>query len=1030
VAVTPELLARTKSLDDLLELAQALGFAPYAEELNQPARERLGLAAPPLRALRAAIIGRRGPFLLYGVQLVSATRAVVAQAAERLARATPGELHLLFAVDHAGTTLAVAAVEARNGGPRARQFRVALASPSPVAAEIISGLEPRHGETPLALAVRAADVLAEEGLTGRFFREFVRLHARAAENLRDAPRASSGERRDLALVMMTRVLFLYFVQARGWLAGRGDFLPSLLDTALGRGHPFHHTVFEPLCFGALSTPVAARSRAARELGEVPFLNGGLFERHALERHFPRAHLGNETWRELFDELFERFHFTVRDAEDRDAVDPEMLGRVFEGLMARDRRRSGGTYFTPRELLRRIVSAALEAALAGRTTDAIRSVRVLDPAVGSGAFLLETLAQLEEHWERHWPCVAPGERRRTIVRDCLYGVDVDPMAVRLAELRLWLALVADESVSWREVAPLPNLDQNLRQGDSLLSPLDLASPAACAGALTRPAAVAERRAAYFTATGREKATLAREIRAAERAHALAAANAGIEVLTSRLAEAAAASGRDLFGSRTRRSPALRWRVAAWRRERRDLVALRRRVAESDALPFFSYDIHFGDVMAAGGFDILLGNPPWVRGERLPPAMRTALSGRYATFGAVTTRAGFAHLPDLAVAFVERALQLTREGGVVAMLLPAKLLRAGYASELRLLLRRRSTVLMLDDRAHGPSSGFAATVFPMICVLRRGPPEPSRLARVRVECASGVTLEGLASQRDLALEEAPSGARWLGLPGDLVRALRAALGASPALGTRFRPLLGIKTGANGVFVRPEDRADELPESHRRPAVLGRDVTPFLVRPSSAVLAALDHRGAPLESVPDDVASYLRPYRHALAHRADARGGAPPWALFRTDLLRGRWLVVWRDIAPFLQAAFLELRSARSPVPLNTCYGIVVPDQTTARWMAALLNSSPVSAMAAALAERASGGAFRFSASVLAALPVPAITTTTAVGALTEIGRDASRGEPWNQDELDTHARAALGLEGDVAGALAHLANALRRNAGGHS
>jgi hypothetical protein len=320
--------------------------------------------------------------------------------------------------------------------------------------------------------------------------------------------------------------------------------------------------------------------------------------------------------------------------------------------------------------------------------------------------------------------------------------------------------------------------------------------------------------------------------------------------------------------------------------------------------------------------------------------------------------------------------------------------------------------------------------MICVLLRGPPETSRLARVRVECASGVTLEGLASQRDLALEEAPSPARWLALPGDLVRALRAALGASPALGTRFRPLLGIKTGANEVFVRPEDRADELPECCRRPAVLGRDVGPFLVRPSAAVLAALDQRGAPLESVPDEVTDYLRPHVAALARRADARGGAPPWALFRTDLLRGRWVVVWRDIAPFLQAAVLELGSDRSPLPLNTCYGIGLADPETACWMAALLNSSPLGAIAAALAERASGGAFRFSASVVASLPVPSVTTTPAVRRLSETGRDATHGGIWDQDELDTHARAALGLEGDVAGALAHLANALRRNPGGHS
>jgi hypothetical protein len=98
----------------------------------------------------------------------------------------------------------------------------------------------------------------------------------AAERLTGAPRASLADRRDLALVILTRVLFLYFVQGRGWLAGRSDYLPSLLDTALGRGHPFHRSVFEPLCYGALNAPPGRRTRAALALGDLPFLNGGLF----------------------------------------------------------------------------------------------------------------------------------------------------------------------------------------------------------------------------------------------------------------------------------------------------------------------------------------------------------------------------------------------------------------------------------------------------------------------------------------------------------------------------------------------------------------------------------------------------------------------------------------------------------------------------------------------------------------------------------------------------------------------------------
>ena len=1027
MAIAPQLLARLASLDDLLELVAALGYTPGGDELNPAARARLGLDGAGLATRRAAIVGHHAAFIVYGLVADTPTRAHVAAAAERLARATPGERNLLLVLDTQATTLAVAAVAPRNGGLAARQLRIALRQPSPVSAEILGGLAAAPRDTPVSLAVRAADVLRGEGLTRRFFRDFARLHALAAERLSGMPRATHSERRDLALIVLTRVLFLYFVQGRGWLAGRSDFLPSLLDTALGRGHPFHRAVFEPLCFGALNAPPARRPRAARALGDLPFLNGGLFERHAIERRYPGATLDNETWRTLFDELFERFHFTVREHEDTDAVDPEMLGRVFEGLMVREQRRHQGTYFTPRRLLRETVDRALAAALAGRDAAAVQRIRVLDPAVGSGAFLLEALTQLERARQTLCPGEHPAARRRAIVRDNLFGVDLDPMAVRLAELRLWLALLVDDDARLEDVAPLPNLDQNLRQGDSLLSPLEAArglhTPAA-----SRVRAVAERRFAYFGASGKEKAALARAIRADERLLALEAADAGIAALTARLADAAAGLGRDLFGGRTRRTAGAARRIAAWRRERRELLAARHRATDGEALPFFAYDVHFAPIMAEGGFDVVVGNPPWIRGERLPLTIRSALAHRYLAYCAASERRGFAHLPDLSVAFVERALDLAKAGGVVALLVPSKLLRAGYAGPLRALIRRTACVTALADRAHGPSSGFAATVFPLMLVLSKRVPASDAQAEVSLVGASGRTVVGVATQRDLGLDEVPSRAPWLALPGDVVRAIRQILRAGPRLGATFRPTLGVKTGANDVFIRTEARASELPTSWRRPAVLGRDVSPFLVRPSHVLLAAVGPGGSPVEQAPSDVAAFLQPFAARLARRSDARN-APPWALFRTELLRSPWRVIWRDIAPRLEAAPLCGEQPDSPIPLNTCYGVAVPDAYTAYWLAAYLNSAPARNVAAALAERASGGAYRFSAGTVGALPLPPHPQSLHVRYLAELGAAAARGESWNDHDLDTHAALALGIAPDTAAQLAYLGDTLRRDARGH-
>ena len=1029
MSVTRELLTRLRNLDDLIELVAQLGYAPCADELNADARRRLGLAAPGLGTRRAAILGRCGALAVYGIVADEPARGPIAAAASRLAQATAGSQSLLLALDSAGTRLVAAASPLAEGASPPSQLRIELRNPSAVATEILQGLAARPGESSLAHAQRIAETLAEEGLSRRFFREFQRLHAHAADTITGMPRGLAAERRDLALVVLTRVLFLYFVQAKGWLARRSDFLPSLLDTALGGGHPFQASTFEPLCFGVLNTPRHQRASAVRALGDLPFLNGGLFERHPMERRFPDAVLPNDTWRDLFDGLFERFHFTVREDRDGDAVDPEMLGRVFEGLMRQPQRRRSGTYFTPRALVGEIVTRAFDAAGVPHRGHAGPPVRILDPAVGSGAFLLEALHQLEETAAPLRAGESRAGRRRAIVRDSLFGVDADPMAVRLAELRLWLAIVVDDDATPTDVAPLPNLDWNVRQGDSLISPLDGAAwPAAlAAGRLT---AVAERRTRYYAAVGPEKTSLGESIRADERALALEGIDAALTRLTERIADAHSLTGRDLFGERPRRSRAAERRVSEWRRQRRDLAALRRRVDQESALPFFSYDVHFGATLAHGGFDVVLGNPPWVRGEALPSSLRAALARRYASWRSGSTRAGFSHTPDLSVAFVERALELARPGGVVAFLLPAKLLRAGYAAQLRGLLRREATVLFLGDRSHGTDDGFDATVFPLVLVLRREPASADAAAQIETMAAGGRVIRGAAQQRDLAADEAPTGAPWLALPADLARAVRAALDAGPRLRSVYRPSLGVKTGANEVFVRSVARPDGLPDQLRAAALLGRDVAPFSLHPSAVVLAALDDQGRPLAQIPSDVARYLGSHRGRLRRRADARAAdLPPWALFRTDLLRAEWIVLWRDIALRLEAATLHRVARHDPIPLNTCYGVAVPNERTTAWLTAYLNSRVARSLAAAVAERASGGAYRFSAATVGCLPLPPDPAGAAVRALEAIGRSATRGDPYDQDELDSLAARALELDQDTADHIRFLGDALCRDPGGH-
>src|SRR5690606_36850569 len=194
----------------------------------------------------------------------------------------------------------------------------------------------------------------------------------------------------------------------------------------------------------------------------------------------------------------------------------------------DRRRASGTYYTPSALVRRIVDAALRPLVASRlgvseeraetllvradapALNVLRTATVLDPAVGSGAFLLGALERLAAYREGTAP---EAVLRRDILRRNLFGVDLDAGAVRLAELRLWLAVVADDpTADPMRVQPLPNLDCLIRQGDSLSDPV----PGSQVGPVdvTRAHEIGRLRRLAVLSSGSEKRASVRELRRLE------------------------------------------------------------------------------------------------------------------------------------------------------------------------------------------------------------------------------------------------------------------------------------------------------------------------------------------------------------------------------------------------------------------------------------------------------------------------------------------------------------------------------------
>lgn len=959
-----ELLARTEQISDLGALFSALGYTP-AWELVPPVSWLGESADPGVRS--AALVARSGAFRVFGLETRDPDRWA-RRAAVRLAERA--ERGLIAALDSGSGRLVLAAWRAAASDSRRLGIKVTgipLAHPPAATLATIERLAVRPGESALGLSLRIGEALASERVTPRFFRAFRDVVERFSDRLTEPARAP--DRRHLALTALTRVLFLYFVQAKGWLDGDPRYLPKLLDHALAGRRHFHRSVLHPLCFGALNRPFGERRPAARALGAVPFLNGGLFEPTPLERRHGPALWDNADWRDAFDDLFERFHFSVREDDSEDLIAPDMLGRVFEGLMDPGDRRASGSYYTPPGLVRALVRAALETALverrgvppdlAARWThegraplDAprLQGLTVVDPAVGSGAFLLGALEELIRL--RTAAGEGPGPAlSRDIISESLFGVDLDPTAVRLTELRLWLALVRDDAADHPEaVAPLPNLDGRVRQGDALLDPVALArtltGTSGPGEARDEIRELARIRRTLFSCAGPAKrgplqALLAAENRLARRLFEQALT--GLErAIAGTLAGARA---RDLFGRVAGLGPDGRDRLRRLRAGRRELRAALRRLQDGEGAPFFAFDTHFGDVLARGGFDCVVGNPPWVRAERLPRRIRDGLAGRYRCWHAGSER-GFAHQPDLSVAFVERALELAAPGGVLGLLVPAKLATSGYAEPLRRHVALETRIARIAPASEA-AAAFGAAVYPLALVAARRPPRVSERVILGLgDADGGHTTQGALQQPG----------PWI-LQPDADRVARRLRDELPTVGERWAPILGVKTGADEVFLV------DSPCEGSRPALRGRDCGRWRVEVRMHLLWTHELDGRVRIRLSGPMAARLDAVTDRLTQRADYRGG-PPWQLFRLGLAIAPHRVVWPDLARRLSASVPGPEVA----PLNTVYGIVTRTADEAHALAALFNCRWYTALAGLRADPARGGFRRFNARVIRVLPLP--------------------------------------------------------------
>ena len=306
--------------------------------------------------------------------------------------------------------------------------------------------------------------------------------------------------RDYVKKMMGRITFLHFLQRKGWMNEDLNYMQHLFERSPYQDD-YLDSVLEPLFFGILNTKPDERESVfdkfnwdkalLAEWKNIPYLNGGLFERDADDE--PKSIFPAEYFKRLF-QFFSEYNFTIDENDPNDAVigvDPEMLGKIFENLL--EDNKDKGAFYTPKEIVRYMCQESLIAYLDNETSipeekirrfvlspedsvsviphnkrakllAALENVKICDPAIGSGAFPMGLLNELlrcrealaGEHYDRV-------VIKKSIIYNNIYGVDIEKGAVDIARLRFWLSIVVDEETP----SPLPNLDYKIMQGNSLL-----------------------------------------------------------------------------------------------------------------------------------------------------------------------------------------------------------------------------------------------------------------------------------------------------------------------------------------------------------------------------------------------------------------------------------------------------------------------------------------------------------------------------------------------------------------------------------
>ncbi|MEA1957718.1 MAG: Eco57I restriction-modification methylase domain-containing protein, partial [Euryarchaeota archaeon] len=525
------------------------------------------------------------------------------------------------------------------------------------------------------------------------------------------------EREQIAQVVMNRLIFIKFLQSKGIIGE--DILRFLAETKEDMLTPKLRQLF----FGTLDRPVDDRFDIDERFKDIPYLNGSLFVHTEVERKNIDYKVRAEILKEVI-AFLDSFKFVHKEQfENENSIDPEILGYIFERAMTATDRKGTGAYYTPKPITKYISENTIYPHIIDRTNEFLKTergykkgdlltdikelfllaettlnaiwnnvilkIRVLDNACGSGAFLLaaanimfELSRKINDKLGLMNSDVA---LKKLILINNLYGVDINPNGIEIAKLRLWLWLV--DSYEPERIEPLPNIDYNLRVGNSLIGYVDISE-------LSKTKLRLED---YLW--DEEKDTLEKFLK--QRSD-----------LIRRYKRAAGEEAKELKGNVQELDVKISNLLNAnlYREFREKKI----KISREDFLRLnpFHWGFEFYDIFNAEkpkeerGFDVVIGNPPYVRIQTLNKTDKKQVDYFNKSYESAVGNY------DIYGLFVERSLSLTPKG-LVGFIMPNKFFLTNYGEGLRRMISEKNALNALvnfkDNQIFRGASTYTCLIF---------------------------------------------------------------------------------------------------------------------------------------------------------------------------------------------------------------------------------------------------------------------------------------------------------------------------------